>query len=255
MEMLQANLAQDGGRHEHRREESRNLPHPLDNHALASILVELQPGMSKAVEICYDCWKVRQTIFSSMIALFSRFLPFSLTHEFYDGRGTDFRTGSFCLSYSQSRRRARHYPRSSQKADARRALWRSHPPMKWTSCAPWPGFARAAFQPSRRPTRRPRSSFPSLCFAPPSSRTDGCAQEHRALMSGPKFSPRRPSGRLDPCRRRPPSSHETPRLRDLRPFPLPKRKLLACIPPCFCSTLIRAEAADPVLPANPLASF
>ena len=62
MEMLQANLAQDGGRHEHRREESRNLPHPLNNHALASILVELQPGMSKAVEICYDCWKVGQTI-------------------------------------------------------------------------------------------------------------------------------------------------------------------------------------------------
>jgi hypothetical protein len=42
----------------HRRDEIRALPLPLSDQALSSTLVELQPGMSKAVEICYDCWKV-----------------------------------------------------------------------------------------------------------------------------------------------------------------------------------------------------
>ena len=48
--------------HEHRgnrRDESRPLPQPLDFESIPSTLLELQPGMSKAVEICYDCWKVR----------------------------------------------------------------------------------------------------------------------------------------------------------------------------------------------------
>jgi hypothetical protein len=40
------------------RDESRPLPQPLDHQSISSILLELQPGMSKAVEICYDCWKV-----------------------------------------------------------------------------------------------------------------------------------------------------------------------------------------------------
>ncbi len=42
----------------YRREDSRPLPYPLNHDSISAILLELLPGMSKAVEICYDCWKV-----------------------------------------------------------------------------------------------------------------------------------------------------------------------------------------------------
>ncbi len=42
----------------HRRDDSRPLPYPLNHESISAILLDLQPGMSKAVEICYDCWKV-----------------------------------------------------------------------------------------------------------------------------------------------------------------------------------------------------
>jgi hypothetical protein len=45
-------------RRAHRRDYSRPLPQPLSHESISSVQLELQPGMSKAVEICYDCWKV-----------------------------------------------------------------------------------------------------------------------------------------------------------------------------------------------------
>jgi hypothetical protein len=48
-------------------DESRPLPLPLESSTLPAVLLELQPGMAKAVDICFECWKVH--IFKNVLKI------------------------------------------------------------------------------------------------------------------------------------------------------------------------------------------